>query len=253
MQMLTSLETKRTLAVILAAALFVFASSAPTYSQSNLETLDNGKVISLVAAGITDSILIPKIRASRVFLDASENALVEMKRAGVSDAVVVALFERASVYGFISSSPREAYSELPAGTEVKILTKKKISGKKAKDGQRVELEVAEDVVSPDGRIAISKGAAVSAVVSDARKPGFVGRGGRLSLYLESTTAVDGLPVRLRGAKSGVGGDNFGSMYTMSILLGPAGLLRRGENAKIKPGTIFTAFVDETRFVRIPVR
>ena len=227
------------------ALILVFVACASTLGQQT-ETINNAKVIELVAAGIGDSVLLPKIRASRIIVDASEHALLKLKSAGVSDAVIVAMLERAATNGYISSHSDFDRVELRSGTEVKILTVEKISGRKVTEGQTLTLRTAEDV-TVQGQIVIRKDTPVTAVVSKAKKPGMAGRGGSLSVVIESTTAVDGQTIKLRAAKSGKGGDNFGTAYTLSYIMG-IGLLIPGKNAEIKAGSVFTGFTDEVKFV-----
>jgi hypothetical protein len=212
------------------------------------EVLDNAKVISLINAGLGESILLSKIRSSKVMLDASERALVELKNAGASDAVIVALIERSAAFGSMSNGPRDGYVELPSGTELKVITKEKLSGKKLSVGQRINLEVAENLVLA-GKVVVFRGVLVTATVSDARKPGMMGRSGRLSFVFESTTGVDGQTIKLRGAKSGKDGDSFGATYTMVAIFGAPGLLKHGRNSSVKPGTVFTAYTDESKFIK----
>ena len=217
-----------------------------TVRPQQAETLNNATVIELVAAGIGDAVLIPKIRSSRVIIDASEPALLKLKSAGVSDAVIVAMLERAAVDGYISNGGDLERLELPSGSEVKIVTTEKISGKKVTEGQKLTLKTAEDVTVA-GKIVIRKDTPVAAVVTRAKKPGMAGRGGSLSLVLESTTTADGQMIKLRAAKSGQGGDNFGTAFTLSYFMG-IGLLIPGKNAQIKAGTVFTAYTNERKFI-----
>ncbi len=76
----------------------------------------------------------------------------------------------------------------------------------------------------------------------------MGKGGELSVRIESTQTVDDQKVKLRASKSGEGGDNMGSTVALTVLFGPLGLLRKGKEAKIKAGTILTAYTDEAKTV-----
>ena len=230
-------------AVVPAFLFFAFILTA----SGQTEILTNTKVIELVRAGIGESVLIPKIQVSRVVMDASESALLELKAGGVADAVIVAMLDRASINGRIGSSGTSGQLvELPAGTEIKVMTKEKISGRRVKPGQVFMMEIAENLFV-GGVIAITKGTPVKAVVSEAKSPGMAGRSGRLSIYLESTKAVDGQLIKLRSAKSGKGGDRFGTAMALSYVWG-IGLLIPGKNAEIKAGTLIAAFIDETEFI-----
>lgn len=228
-------------------AFLFFAFSLTALGQT--EILTNAKVVELVKAGIGESVLIPKIHASRVVMDASEPALLELKAGGVPDAVIVAMLDRAAVHGRIATTGQSAnLVELSAGTEIKVMTKEKISGRKVKPGQVFMMEIAEDL-SADGAIVLAKGSPVKAVVSEAKSPGMAGRSGRLSIYIESTKAVDGQQIKLRSAKSCKGGDRFGTAMALSYVWG-IGLLIPGKNAEIKAGTLIAAFIDESEFIDI---
>lgn len=210
------------------------------------EVINNTRVIEMVAAGIGDSVLIPKINSSRIVIDTSQAGLLQLKSSGVSDAVVVAMMQRAVVNGYITNGGDLNRVELPSGTEVKIVTVEKISGRKVTEGQVLTFKMAEAVVI-DGKTLIAKDSDVLAVVSRAQKPGMAGRGGQLSVTLQSTVSVDRQTVKLRAAKSGRGGDNFGTAFTLSYIMG-IGLLIPGKNAEIKAGTTFAAYTEEAKFI-----
>ncbi|HEV8158281.1 MAG TPA: hypothetical protein VGP58_04575, partial [Pyrinomonadaceae bacterium] len=70
----------------------------------------------------------------------------------------------------------------------------------------------------------------------------------LSVRIESTQTVDEQKIKLRASKSGTGGDNMGSTVALTVLFGPLGLLRKGKEAKIKAGTVLTAYTDEAKTV-----
>lgn len=237
-------------AKFLIGALILFFLNAVYLRAQQLEILDNTKIIELVKAGLGDQVIIPKINSSRVAIDTSESALLIMKAAGVSDAVIVALLERSAIRGAKAELCRVNQIKIPGSTEIKVVTTQKISGKKVKIGQSVSVEVAEDV-SVSGKIVIRKGTSVKATVSEARKPGMMGRSGRLSIFVESTSTSDGQTIKLRAAKSGKDGDNFGTTYTLVALFGAAGLLKHGKNATINAGTFFVANTDEPKCVGVP--
>ncbi len=224
-------------------AIMMFLSGVLVAQQ--VEVINNVRIIEMVSAGIGDAVLLPKIGSSRIILDASEAGLLRLKSARVSDAVIVAMMERAATAGYISNDGTERI-ELPSGTELKVITVETISGRKVTEGQVVIFKIAEDVKIA-GQTVISKDSSVLAVVSKAKKPGMAGRGGQLSVMLQSTLSVDGQTVKLRAAKSGKGGDNFATAFTLSYFMG-IGLLIPGKNAEIKARTVFPAYTDEARFI-----
>lgn len=217
------------------------------------EVIDNPAVVEMVRAGLSNSVIVAKIRVSKASLDTSTNALLELHRNGVSDVVISAMIEKAAgktAYSAVPLGPNDILVEIPEGTEIKIVTIDSISGKKATEGAAVTFKVLEDVKVGD-RTVIPRDSAVKGIVSQARKPGMMGRGGKLSVRIESAQTIDGQMIRLRAAKSGAGGDNFGTTYALSYIVGPFALLTPGKNAKIKAGTVFSAFTDEARSIVVP--
>lgn len=214
------------------------------------EVVDNRAVIEMVRAGLSDSVIVAKIRISEASLDTSTNALLDLHKVGVSDVVISAMIEKAAGKQAVTAvplGPDDILVEIPEGIEIKIATIDSISGKKSVEGAPVTFRVVEDV-KVDNRTVIAKDAVVKGLVSQARKPGMMGRGGKLSVRIESAQTIDGQSIRLRAAKSGAGGDNFGTTFTLSYIIGPFALLTTGKNAKIKAGTVFTAYTDEARSV-----
>ncbi len=234
--------------LVSATALLILVISAPNATAQQMEVIDNAKVIQLVKAGFNEQIVISKINSSKVNVDSSETALLEMKSAGVADSVIVALLQRSGVGGAKADVCRSGQFRIPGGTEIKVVTLRMISGKSVKIGQVLDLAVAEDL-RVDGTLVVAKDNIVKAMVFEARKPGMIGRSGRVSIRFESTTAVDGTLLKLRAGKSGAGGDNFGTSMTLSVFWG-LGLLIPGKNAEIKPGTMVTALTDESKCISL---
>jgi len=108
-------------------------------------------------------------------------------------------------------------------------------------------KVAEDVLV-DGKVVIRTDSVVKAVVTAAKKPGFAGISGKLSIRIDSAKATDGQDIKLRAAKSGKGGNNTGTTVGLVVLFGPIGLLKHGKDAVIPAGTILSAFTDEAKSV-----
>lgn len=78
--------------------LFVFAlfmtANVKVFAQD--ETMSNSEVISLVKAGLNNSLIINKIRTSKTNFDLSTDSLIKLKQAGVSDDIVTAMLEAKS-------------------------------------------------------------------------------------------------------------------------------------------------------------
>lgn len=71
-------------------AFFVFVTASfETFAQD--ETMTNDEVISLSKAGLSNSIIVDKIRTSKSKFDLSTDALIKLKKAGISDDIVGAM------------------------------------------------------------------------------------------------------------------------------------------------------------------
>jgi hypothetical protein len=75
--------------VCLLAFSFFLTASLNTFAQE--ETLTNEEVISLSKAGLNNSIIVDKIRTSKSKFDLSTDALIKLKKAGISDDIVGAM------------------------------------------------------------------------------------------------------------------------------------------------------------------
>lgn len=241
---------------------FVLAPAASASARTRQqETLTNQSVIDMAQLGISADVIVAKIKGSKASFDTSAAALQNLKKAGVADAVIMAMVQKASGMeisapattttnsgGAVQSSGGAAMSvAIPDGTEIKIMTVEEISGQKVVEGDQLNFKVSEDL-KINGRTVIAKDTLVKGTVATAKKKGFMGKGGELSVRIESTQTVDNQKIKLRASKSGAGGDNMGSTVALTVLFGPLGLLRRGKEAKIKAGTVLTAYVDEPKTV-----
>jgi hypothetical protein len=233
-------------------ALFVSALFVTPAKSQSIDIVDNQKIVDLMKSGFGDEVLIRKIRQSRVVLDASTTGLLRLKEAGVSDPVIVQLLERARLDGFVANAPPNEYLVIPYGTQLKVLVREKLTSKKLTVGQKLSLEVAEDLIVSN-TILVSKGTPVVAVVVDSRKSGMMGRSGRLAISIRSTLLVNNEPLKLRAGKGGKDGDNMRSMFALTVIFGAPGLLMKGTNGQIPANSIIAAEVDETKYVRMKGR
>src|SRR4051812_36488605 len=80
--------------VCLMSALICFWTASIAYSQEEMMT--NDEVISLATAGLNSSIIVNKIRISKSNFDTSTDALIKLKKAGISDEIINAMLEAKS-------------------------------------------------------------------------------------------------------------------------------------------------------------
>lgn len=152
----------------------------------------------------------------------------------------------AAALGRAGAAPQTQVT-IPDGTELSVVTTEEISSKTAAEGDPVNFKVDEDLVI-NGHVVIAKGTMAKGVISNASKSGRMGKGGKLSIRVESTTTVDEQKIRLRAAKGKEGDDKTGSVIALSLLVSPLFLLKKGKDAKVKEGTKIKVYTDEEKKV-----
>ena len=169
----------------------------------------------MVKSGVAKNIIISHIQNSRTNFGFSTEDLIDLAKQGVpSEIVEVMRNPRAAapvvtggVNGVVTgvengvaptpvSPPQALHSTLNAGHEVRLLTASDIPFSAAGDGSRIDFVVAEDVKAGD-RVVIAKGAPGFGSLIDAEKRKLFGRGGKVTVRLESVKAVDGQNIKLR--------------------------------------------------------
>lgn len=238
------------LTIMLLQGAFGIALMPVNISAQTQETLTNQLIIDLVKKDFSDAIITARINSSKTSFDTSNAGIQQLKQSGVSDSVILAMIQKSSSNEGSNANQNSGGRisvVIPDGTEIKVETIEELSSKKLVEGDPVNFRVIEDL-KINGVTVIAKGAMVKGTVSSAKKKGMMGRGGNLSVRIESTQTVDDQKIKLRASKSGEGGDNMGSTVALTVLFGPIGLLRKGKDAVIKPGTIMTAYTDEAKTV-----
>ena len=95
--------------VLLASVLMAICLPAPAYA----ETLDNAAVIRLVQVGLGDEVIVSKIKSSANNFDVSSDALVSLKKSGVSGPVIAAMIDASSGASVTSNATASADSPDP--------------------------------------------------------------------------------------------------------------------------------------------
>lgn len=264
-------------------AFAVVVPGARADAQSRAYSLDD--VVDLVKGGVPTAAILAKTKSSCIDFHLTAEAGARLRAAGASDALVAGLVSdcykgpaeitnvtprthttptkvvvvhdtvvapvRTVADVVPPPTPSRATAILPDGAGLNALLGQAISSKDAKQGDRVKMSVAEDLVV-NGRILITKGTPIIAEVSEVKPAGRFGRGGKLTLRLIGTTAIDDQPVKLRGTKEVSGDDNTGSAVALSLLYG-AGFFRHGEDITFKEGYVFPVFVDQQMTITMPRR
>ncbi|MDT7543077.1 MAG: hypothetical protein QOE33_2981 [Acidobacteriota bacterium] len=138
---------------------------------------------------------------------------------------------------------------VPDGAELSAVTTQEISSKTATEGDPVTLRLDDDLIV-NKQIVVAKGTIVKGVIASAEKSGRMGKGGKLGLRIETTTAVDGQTIRLRASQGKQGDDKTATTIALIALFGVFGFLKKGSDAKIKPGTKIKVYTDEEKHVRV---
>jgi Chitobiase/beta-hexosaminidase C-terminal domain len=130
---------------------------------------------------------------------------------------------------------------LPRGMVVPLVFASDLNSKTADVGDRIALSLAEDIKVGD-TILVRKGAAAVGKVTETDKSHGLGVPGEIIFSVESL-AADGTVIKLHGSAAKEGQDKYGTAAALVLPIGPWGLLEHGEEAEIKSGTPFRAYVD----------
>ena len=75
--------------------IFIFGFSITVFAQT--ETLTNSEIILMTKSGLSSELIIRKIKDSNGKYETTTNALIELKKAGVSDAVIALMLDNKAV------------------------------------------------------------------------------------------------------------------------------------------------------------
>lgn len=252
------LKTRKFLSVSLAVLLALqplfwvaFSSVSVSAQETMQEKLTNKDIVDMTKSGLPESVILAKIKASPTNFDTSPTALQELKQAGISDAVILAMVQpsESPTSAPLAETTKEIEMTIPDGTEFEIELKNNLSGQEAKMGDKVDFTVVRDV-QINGVTVIEKGASATARITVGKKAGYWGKSGKLEWAMNDVQAVDGVRIPVRFTKALSGGSKSGTVavgaVVTTILLGPVGLLwglKKGKKAIIAAGTKYSVFTD----------
>jgi len=104
----------RSLARLVVLALLVIA--AMPLAAAAQETLTNESIISMVKGGLSEAVVLARVRSGPANFDTSTNALLNLKKAGVSDKIIEAMVSAPKAGGATAAAPAPAAPTPPAGT-----------------------------------------------------------------------------------------------------------------------------------------
>jgi hypothetical protein len=125
---------------------------------------------------------------------------------------------------------------IPRGTPVPLVFAAEVSSKTAKVGDRIFLTLAQDLES-NGVVVAKQGTSAVAVITEVVRAHRLGAPGEVAFKLESLRAGTS-NIKLRGGAGKQGQDQREKADTRAAF----GLFVRGKDARIDPGTKFTAVV-----------
>ncbi len=133
---------------------------------------------------------------------------------------------------------------LRAGAPVPVALSEMLTtkGKHLKVGQRVQLEVAQDVLL-NGRVVIPARSPVEGVLTEVRNKGMWGKSGAIHLQMTSVT-INGTSVRLKGDMDTRGQTGTAGVVGAIVALPIAGFFVTGTSAEMSLNMPGRAFLDQ---------
>jgi len=145
--------------------------------------------------------------------------------------------------------PSSAELVIASGTPVKLQLAQTVSSAHARNGDRLDFEVVEDVTAA-GLTVIRAGTIASGCVIKVDGKRFFGLGGYVIIKLDSVELVTGDRIRLRARREFKGGSHTKLMAEGMLLAGliylpaaPILLLSRGRDCTVLKGTEVTAYIN----------
>jgi acyl-coenzyme A thioesterase PaaI-like protein len=196
----------------------------------------------MVSAKLTSSLIIDQIRNSKTSFDLSTSEMIRLSQAGVPEEVIAAM--RKASNGSSAKATGNTV-KLADGEKIRLVLAEDLSSATANIGDRINFNVAEDLKVGDS-VVIGKGASAVGSITEAKKKGMLGRGGKLNMQMEFVKAVDDQNVRIRATVSREGDDKTGKTVAVFVLAGPFALLVKGKDIVVHAGAEYPAYVDENK-------
>jgi hypothetical protein len=206
--------------------------------------LTNNEVIEMVKAHLAPSLIISQIQGSKANFDLSTSELIRLSKDGVPETVIAAMRNPKGTTTVAAIVPTRTL-KLGDGEKVRMIQMEDISSSTANQGDRVQLSVCEDLKVGDV-VVVAKGAIAAGTISEAKRKGMLGKGGKLTMSLDYVKAVDGQNIRIRATSGREGDDKLGKTVAIAILAGPFALLVKGKDVASPKGTEYTAYTDESK-------
>lgn len=228
--------------------------------------LTNKEVVDMLKAGLSAEVVAAKIKSSGTDFDTSPAALLELKAAGVPDAVMLAMVRPAAEGSAVPAGGAAPAADsaataaavdvkVPDGTEIEIELRNNVSAQELNVGDTVDFAVVRAVIV-DGVTVVEKGASARARVTLAKRAGHWGRAGKLEWAMQDVRGADGTRIPARFTKRVIGDSKGGTValgaVATSVLFFPVAPLwglKKGKPAVIAAGNRYSAFVHGDASVR----
>ena len=139
---------------------------------------------------------------------------------------------------------QQAVNVLRAGAPIPVVLSQALTtkGKGLKVGQRVQLEVAQDVLL-NGRVVVPARSAVEGVLTHVRNKGMWGKSGAIQLQIKSVN-INGSEIRLKGDMDSRGETGTAGVVGAIAILPLAGFFVTGTSAEMPLNMPGRAFLDQ---------
>lgn len=240
----------------------LFPQAVQDTVQSSL--LTNRDVLDMVRAGLSQDLIIAKIRSTPSKFDTSPTALSELKADGVAEAILLAMVGSSTTppepdattgqpegaTGLAPAAQAQAAAvriAIPDGTPVEIEVVENVSSEAVQEGTPIDFTVVQPV-KINGIEVIARGAPAKGRIVEVKKARHWGRAGKLVWAIQDVHAVDGQRIPLRLSKELEGGGSSGkvaaAVVATAIVFFPAAPLwglKKGKPAILPAGTRVTSF------------
>lgn len=150
----------------------------------------------------------------------------------------------------VQAAPMQAATlKLPEGTEVEVSVDEKLTSATAQEGDRFRISLAEPITL--NGVTIPAGYSGRGVIQSAKKKGFMGQAGQLNVSFDYIKIGD-TKLRIRSDKGKEGQSHVGTTVVLTVLFGPLGLLKHGDDVVVNKGQVISAYLDEDALIALPL-
>lgn len=135
------------------------------------------------------------------------------------------------------------HAYIPQGTELAVELVKELNSKHNRTGDQVELKLVDNLIVNDVVVAPA-GTAVQGIITKSRKAGGLGRSGVLEFQINSFNTINNVKIPLSYSQKGRGGTDGGAGVVFAAVSILGGLLMKGKNVYVQPGTKFNCVVSK---------